>query len=96
MPKMIRIQQRTLIPSSFVIRALTKQGSRYHCGNCGDLMFVRYESGLCPLCYNDRRPFKLQEPVREVPHDLALAGILDDPALEALDAPEAASPPVSD
>jgi hypothetical protein len=85
MSKMIRIQQRTLIPSSFVIRALAKQGSRYHCGNCGDLMFVRYESGLCPLCYNDRRPVNLEESVREVPAEMVLAGILDDPALETLE-----------
>jgi hypothetical protein len=48
-------------------------------------MFVRYESGLCPLCYNDRRPVNLEESVREVPAEMVLAGILDDPALETLE-----------
>jgi len=40
-------------------------------------MFVRYESGLCPHCYNGRRPLRGTEAVREVPVNLALAGIDD-------------------
>ena len=47
---------RTLIPSSFVVRALAHQGPRFHCANCGDVMFVRGASGLCPMCFNDRKP----------------------------------------
>ena len=78
-------KRRSLIPSPFVVRALTSQGRRYACHNCGELMFVQYESGLCPLCYNGRRPLRGVQSVREVPHALALAGVLDDPMFEDLD-----------
>ena len=78
-------KRRSMITSSFVIRALTHQGRRYACTNCAEQMFVQYESGLCPLCYNGRRPLRGAEGVREVPHALALAGVLDDPLLDDLD-----------
>ena len=83
--KHILSQRRSLIPSSFVVRALTSQGRRYACTNCGEQMFVQYDSGLCPLCYNGRRPLRGSPVVREVPHALALAGVLDDPMLEGLE-----------
>ena len=70
--------RRSLIPSSFVVRALSARGRRYSCSNCGEQMFVQYESGLCPHCYNGRRPLRGTEAVREVPHALALAGVLDE------------------
>lgn len=78
-------KRRSLIPSSFVIRALAHQGRRYACTNCAEQMFVQYESGLCPLCYNGRRPLRGAQAVREVPHALALAGVLDDPLLDELE-----------
>ena len=79
--------RRSLIPSSFVVRALTSKGRRYECTNCGEQMFVKFESGLCPLCYNGRRPLRGLgvNAVREVPQALALAGVLDDPMLDELD-----------
>jgi hypothetical protein len=83
--KHILPQRRSLIPSSFVVRALTSQGRRYACTNCGEQMFVQYDSGLCPLCYNGRRPLRGTQAVREVPHALALAGVLDDPMLEDIE-----------
>jgi hypothetical protein len=76
--KHILPQRRSLIPSSFVVRALTAQGRRYACTNCGEQMFVQFDSGLCPHCYNGRRPLRGSETAREVPHALALAGVLDD------------------
>jgi hypothetical protein len=78
-------KRRSMIPRSFVIRALTHQGRRYACTNCGEQMFVQYESGLCPLCYNGRRPLRGVQAMQEVPHALALAGVLDDPRLDDLD-----------
>ena len=75
-----------MIPSSFVVRALVQQGRRYACKSCGEQMFVQYESGLCPLCYNGRRPVQHSGRVREVPHALVLAGVLDDPMLDELEA----------
>ncbi|MCP5070291.1 MAG: hypothetical protein GY946_27295, partial [bacterium] len=58
-------------------------GPRYECENCGDTMFVRYESGLCPLCFNGRRGAIASDEVPQpVPEHLALAGVLDDPVLE--------------
>jgi hypothetical protein len=70
-------KRRSLIPSSFVVRALTAQGQRFECENCGEQMFVRYESGLCPHCFNGRRPLRGSDVPRELPNALALAGIDD-------------------
>ena len=84
MAKNILPKPRTLIPSSFVVRALAHQGPRFHCGNCGDVMFVRGASGLCPMCFNDRKPWTHLQSKREVAPDLVLAGVLDDPSLEGL------------
>jgi hypothetical protein len=83
--KHILHSRRSLIPSSFVVRALCAQGRRYACTNCGEQMFVQYESGLCPLCFNGRRPLRGTGALREVPHALALAGVMDDPSLDELD-----------
>jgi hypothetical protein len=47
-------------------------------------MFVKYASGLCPLCYNGRRELRLDEPVHLAPDEIVLAGILDDPAIEVV------------
>jgi hypothetical protein len=76
---------RTMIPSSFVIRALAHHGKRFECKNCGEQMFVQYESGLCPLCFNGRRAVDYPRARREVPASLVLAGVLDDPLLEDLE-----------
>lgn len=84
MAKNILPKSRTLIPSSFVVRALAHQGPRFHCSNCGDVMFVRGATGLCPMCFNDRKPFEAGADSCEVPHDLVLAGVLDDPRIEGL------------
>jgi len=76
-------KKQILIPSAFVVRALTRGGRRYHCTNCGERMFVKYESGLCPLCYNGRRPWAVSdESGRSVPDHMALVGVLDDPTVE--------------
>jgi len=82
MAKHIPPKRRMLIPSSFLVRALAREGRRYTCRNCGEAMFVRYESGLCPLCFNGRRELTLPEPVRQVPDAVVLAGVLDDPSIE--------------
>lgn len=83
--KHILPSRRSLIPSSFVVRALSARGRRYACTNCGEQMFVQYESGLCPHCFNGRRPLRGTGVVREVPHALALAGVIDDPSLDELE-----------
>ncbi len=82
MAKNIRPKARTLIPSTFVVRALARQGPRFHCSNCGDVMFVCGATGLCPMCFNHRKPWNRSSTGREVPHEMALAGVLDDPAIE--------------
>jgi hypothetical protein len=81
-PRRLLPRQRATIPSSFLVRALATRGRRHHCANCGEVMFVRYASGLCPLCFNGRRHVALPEPVYEVPPERALVGVLDDPAVE--------------
>ena len=88
MPKYILPKTRTLIPSSFVVRALAHEGPRFHCCNCGDVMFVRGATGLCPMCFNDRKPNRSAGKaarVREVPHEMVLAGVLDDPMLDGIE-----------
>ena len=80
---------RRLIPSSFVVQALCSEGRRFHCGNCGDVMFVRFASGLCPLCFNGRKRWAPSEEPREVPHDVLFAGLLDGIEDEELDGFEA-------
>jgi hypothetical protein len=82
MARPILPKRRMLIPSAFLVRALRHSGRRYACLNCGEPMFVRYESGLCPLCFNGRRPYALAEPVHPVAEGRALAGVVDDPAIE--------------
>jgi len=55
-----------LLSGAYVIRALGLYGSRYECGDCGATMFVRYESGLCPLCFNGHRSKHTDSVVRDV------------------------------
>lgn len=74
--------RRATIHSGFLIQTLLRRGAVHYCVNCGERMFVKYESGLCPICYNGRRELHLAEPVRHVSDEVALAGILDDPAIE--------------
>jgi hypothetical protein len=70
------------IPSTWVVWGLGKGGSVHTCEDCGARMFVRYSSGLCPLCFNGLGEPKQAGPVVHVPMERALAGVLDDPAIE--------------
>ena len=72
------------IHSGFLVQALRRGGAVHRCVNCGERMFVKYGSGLCPLCYNGRRELRLAEPLHIVTSGDALAGVLDDPAIEAV------------
>lgn len=69
------------IPSAWVVRGLARSGTVHACASCGARMFVRYASGLCPLCWNGRGPAK-PAPVIHVAPERVLAGVLDDPAIE--------------
>jgi hypothetical protein len=73
-----------VIHSGFLIQSLRRRGAVHRCINCGGRMFVKYASGLCPLCYNERRELRLDEPVHLAPDEIVLAGVLDDPAIEAV------------
>jgi len=68
------------LSSTWVVWALLREGPIHYCSNCSERMFVRYDSGLCPLCWNGAREL-LVAPI-PVPHEHALVGILDDPAIE--------------
>ena len=52
MAQIIRPKPGLVLSSSHVVRALDLHGPRYHCDGCGSKMFVKYESGLCPRCFN--------------------------------------------
>jgi hypothetical protein len=83
--KWVRLPGETgMIHSGFLIRTLRRRGAMHHCVNCGERMFVKYASGLCPLCYNGRRELRFSQPVRFARDEVVLAGILDDPAIEEL------------
>ena len=84
---------RATIHSGFLIRTLRLRGAVHHCVNCGERMFVKYESGLCPLCYNGRRDLRSEEPVHVVGDGNVLAGVLDDPAIEVVPDPADGAPP---
>jgi hypothetical protein len=71
------------IASTWVVWGLGKGGSVHTCDGCGARMFVRYSSGLCPLCFNGLREPLPSGGVVHVPASRALAGVLDDPAIEA-------------
>lgn len=66
-----------MIPNAELIASLLRKGPIHHCESCGQRMFVRNDSGLCPLCWNGRQPLETVGPVH-VDDELALAGILDD------------------
>jgi hypothetical protein len=70
------------IASTWIVWGLGKGGSVHTCGGCGARMFVRYSSGLCPLCFNGLRELEQAGGVLHVVHERALAGVLDDPAIE--------------
>lgn len=73
------------IPSAWIVRGLAQAGSVHSCTRCNARMFVRYASGLCPLCWNGRTPERTlagPELVIHVSAERALAGVLDDPAIE--------------
>ena len=70
-----------MIPNAELIASLLQKGPVHHCESCGQRMFVRNDSGLCPLCWNGRQPLETEGPLR-MDDDLALAGILDDTDLD--------------
>ena len=82
-----------MIPSGFVVQALRRGGAVYRCDNCGERMFVKYESGLCALCYNGRRALRVEEPAHVVSDEHVLAGVLDDPAIEVVPEQVGGAPP---
>lgn len=47
-------RQKMAIQSAWLVRALARNGPTHHCDGCGGRMFVKAESGLCPLCYTRR------------------------------------------
>jgi hypothetical protein len=66
MANVILPKPQLLLSGAYLIRALGLFGTRYECGDCGATMFVRYESGLCPHCFNGQRAKHTESVVREV------------------------------
>jgi hypothetical protein len=91
--KWVRPAQRKTIHSGFLIQTLRRRGPVHRCINCGERMFVKYASELCPLCYNGRREVRLDEPVHLVVSSDVLAGVLDDPAIETVPEQSQPAPP---
>jgi hypothetical protein len=80
------------IPSAWIVRGLAQAGTVHHCKACNARMFVRYASGLCPLCWNGRGPNGTGL-ATHVLAEHALAGVLDD-AIE-LEARAHGAPPLA-
>jgi hypothetical protein len=66
MSKWILSKPQLLLSGAYVIRALGLYGPKFECGDCGATMFVRYESGLCPHCFNGQRAQHTESVVREI------------------------------
>jgi hypothetical protein len=64
-----------VLSSTHVVRALDVYGKRYQCDSCDAKMFVRYESGLCPRCYNGHK--SKNEAVSQVLYDFERGGTDD-------------------
>ena len=75
MSEFIRPKPGLVLSSSHVVRALDLHGPRYLCGGCGSKMFVKYDSGLCPRCFN--REKQADSSVREVLYDFEQRGTED-------------------
>jgi hypothetical protein len=45
----------SLIDNAWLVRVLANSPHAHDCSECGARMFVRAESGLCPVCFTDRR-----------------------------------------
>ena len=41
------------IQSAFLVRVLASSRHWNHCRSCGARMFVKPESGLCPMCFTE-------------------------------------------
>lgn len=67
MERFIRPKPGLVLNSSHVVRTLDLYGPRYACDDCGAKMFVKYDSGLCPLCFNRAR--RTDSHVSEVLYD---------------------------
>ena len=52
----VKAGQRSLIPSSKLTRLIGERGDVHACRECGQRMFVKSESGLCPFCFNKDNP----------------------------------------
>jgi hypothetical protein len=50
----VRLRNRSLIHSAWLVRVLASSSKVHRCESCGGRMFVRSPSGLCPLCYTRR------------------------------------------
>jgi predicted amidophosphoribosyltransferase len=75
MAQHIRPKPGLVLSSSHVVRALDLHGPRYKCGGCGSKMFVKYDSGLCPRCFN--RAKQADSSASEVLYDFERLGTED-------------------
>ena len=75
MAQFIRPKPGLVLSSSHVVRALDLHGPRYHCDSCGSKMFVKYDSGLCPRCFN--REKQADSSATEVLYDFERIGTED-------------------
>jgi len=75
MAQFIRSKPGLVLSSSHVVRALDLHGPRYHCDSCGSKMFVKYDSGLCPRCFN--REKQADSSATEVLYDFERLGTED-------------------
>ncbi len=51
----LRTWNKHTIRSAFLLRVLASSRDWVHCRSCGARMFVKPESGLCPICFTEVR-----------------------------------------
>ena len=51
----LRTWNKHTIRSALLLRVLARSRDWVHCRSCGARMFVKPESGLCPMCFTEVR-----------------------------------------
>jgi hypothetical protein len=68
-------RQKLIFHSAWLVRVLSDSRSGHRCRDCGSRMFVKPESGSCPVCRGRRR--RREEKIGEVVHEQAASALHD-------------------
>ena len=64
-----------VIQSAWLVRVLATGQRWHHCRACGSRMFVKAETGLCPVCLTQKR--RRHDEIERIAHHHASAALTD-------------------